>query len=47
MENGSEDRTAFYQILTRKIRVLILIVSFLPMILTTGSLNIPEIKHKH
>ncbi len=38
MENGSEDRTAFYQILTRKIRVLILIVSFLPMILTTGIL---------
>ncbi|WP_300458265.1 PAS domain-containing sensor histidine kinase [Desulfobacula sp.] len=38
MENGSEERAVFYQVLTRKIRSLILIVSFLPMILTTGIL---------
>jgi len=32
------DRKAFYQNLTRKIRMLILVVSFFPMVLTTGIL---------
>ena len=36
MEQSLEDRKTFYQILTRKIIVLILVVSFLPMMLTTG-----------
>ncbi|WP_299977337.1 PAS domain-containing sensor histidine kinase [Desulfobacula sp.] len=38
MEQSLTDRKAFYQILTRKIMVLILVVSFSPMILTTGIL---------
>ena len=38
MEASYTDRKAFYQELTRKIQVLILLVSFLPMILTTGIL---------
>ncbi|SLM32527.1 Integral membrane sensor signal transduction histidine kinase [Desulfamplus magnetovallimortis] len=38
MKQSVTERTAFYQILTRKITVLILMVSFFPMILTTGIL---------
>ncbi|MBC2703226.1 PAS domain-containing sensor histidine kinase [Desulfobacula sp.] len=38
MEQSLIDRKAFYHILTRKIMVLILVVSFTPMILTTGIL---------
>jgi len=38
MEQSSTERKAFYQILIRKITVLILIVSFFPMVLTTGIL---------
>ncbi|CCK80099.1 sensor histidine kinase [Desulfobacula toluolica] len=38
MEQSLPERKAFYQILTRKMTVLILIVSFFPMILTTGIL---------
>ena len=38
MEQSLTDRKAFYHILTRKIMVLILVVSFTPMILTTGIL---------
>ena len=38
MEQSSTDRKAFYQVLTRKITVLILVVSFFPLILTTGIL---------
>ncbi|MBU0973358.1 MAG: GHKL domain-containing protein [Proteobacteria bacterium] len=38
MEESSTERKAFYQILTRKIMVLILVVSFFPMVLTTGVL---------
>jgi len=36
MEQSLTDRKAFYHILTRKITVLILVVSFFPLILTTG-----------
>ncbi len=35
MAQASEDRNSFYQLLTRKITVLIVIVSFFPMLLTT------------
>ena len=38
MEQSLTDRKAFYHILARKITVLILVVSFLPLILTTGIL---------
>ncbi|MCP4670741.1 MAG: GHKL domain-containing protein [Desulfobacula sp.] len=38
MEQSLTDRKAFYQILVRKITILILVVSFFPMILTTGLL---------
>lgn len=38
MEQSLTDRKAFYHVLTRKIMVLILVVSFSPMILTTGIL---------
>lgn len=38
MEESSTERKAFYQVLTRKIMVLILVVSFFPMVLTTGIL---------
>ncbi|MBU1344349.1 MAG: two-component sensor histidine kinase, partial [Proteobacteria bacterium] len=38
MEQFIRERKAFYQVLTRKIKVLILIVSFFPMTLTTGFL---------
>ncbi len=38
MEHASEERNSFYQVLTRKITVLIVIVSFFPMLLTTGIL---------
>ncbi|MBA3012494.1 MAG: GHKL domain-containing protein [Desulfobacula sp.] len=38
MEESSTERKVFYQILTRKIMVLILVVSFFPMVLTTGIL---------
>ncbi|MBA3010568.1 MAG: ATP-binding protein [Proteobacteria bacterium] len=38
MENSLVERNAFYQVLTRRMRALILIVSFLPMILTTSIL---------
>ena len=38
MKQVSEDRNIFYQVLTRKITVLIVIVSFFPMLLTTGIL---------
>jgi len=38
MEPSVTDRKSFYQILTRKIMILILIVSFFPMTLTTGIL---------
>ena len=38
MEQSSRERTQFYHILTRKIMILILVVSFVPMILTTGIL---------
>ena len=38
MEQSLPDRKAFYQVLTRKIIILILVVSFLPLILTTGIL---------
>ena len=38
MAQASEDRNSFYQLLTRKITVLIVIVSFFPMLLTTGIL---------
>ncbi|MDD9301749.1 MAG: two-component sensor histidine kinase [Desulfobacter sp.] len=38
MEEPLADRKGFYQILTRKIRVLILVVSFVPMMLTAGIL---------
>ncbi len=38
MEQPLTDRKAFYQILTRKITILILVVSFFPLILTTGLL---------
>ena len=38
MAQVSEDRNSFYQVLTRKITVLIVIVSFFPMLLTTGIL---------
>ncbi|SMC99580.1 two-component system, NtrC family, sensor kinase [Desulfocicer vacuolatum DSM 3385] len=38
MEHVPEDRHIFYQVLTRKITMLIVIVSFFPMLLTTGIL---------
>ncbi len=38
MEQSLTERKAFYQVLTRKITVLIMVVSFSPMILTTGIL---------
>ena len=38
MEQSLTDRKAFYHILARKITILILVVSFLPLILTTGIL---------
>jgi two-component system NtrC family sensor kinase len=38
MEHSSAERKVFYQVLTRKMTVLILIVSFFPMVLTTGIL---------
>ena len=38
MEASSEDRNIFYHVLSRKITALILIVSFFPLILTTGIL---------
>ena len=38
MAKTTEDRNSFYQMLTRKITVLIVIVSFFPMLLTTGIL---------
>ncbi|WP_300459004.1 PAS domain-containing sensor histidine kinase [Desulfobacula sp.] len=38
MGESLNERKAFYQELTRKIRILIIIVSFFPMILTTGTL---------
>lgn len=38
MEYSSAERKSFYQVLTRKITVLILVVSFFPMMLTTGVL---------
>lgn len=38
MEQIPEDRKIFYQVLTRKITTLIIIVSFFPMVLTTGIL---------
>ncbi len=38
MEASAEDRNAFYHVLSRKITALILIVSFFPLILTTGIL---------
>ena len=38
MEQSSTERKAFYHILTRKITVLILVVSFFPMLLTTSIL---------
>ncbi len=38
MENAGNDRTLFYKGLTRKIKILILVVSFFPMCLTTGVL---------
>ena len=36
MEQSLTDRKAFYQVLVRKITTLILVVSFFPLILTTG-----------
>ncbi len=38
MEAAVDDRNAFYHVLSRKITALILIVSFFPLILTTGIL---------
>ncbi|MFA5903656.1 MAG: ATP-binding protein [Desulfobacula sp.] len=38
MELLSEERNTFYQELSRKIRILILVISFFPFILTTGIL---------
>ncbi|OGR20754.1 MAG: two-component sensor histidine kinase [Desulfobacula sp. RIFOXYA12_FULL_46_16] len=38
MENLSAERNAFYQELSRKIKILILVISFFPFILTTGFL---------
>jgi len=38
MEASSEDRSIFYHVLSRKITALILVVSFFPLILTTGIL---------
>ncbi len=38
MEASCTDRKSFYQVLTRKIRFLIFLVSFSPMVLTTGIL---------
>jgi len=38
MEASAEDRNAFYHVLSRKITALILVVSFFPLILTTGIL---------
>ncbi len=38
MEHSLTQRNAFYQILKRKITILILVVSFFPMMLTTGIL---------
>jgi len=38
MEASVDDRNAFYHVLSRKITALILIVSFFPLILTTGIL---------
>ena len=38
MQNTSTQRKTFYQVLTQKIRMLILVVSFVPMILCTGVL---------
>jgi len=38
MEQFLTDRKAFYHVLARKIMILILVVSFVPMILTTGIL---------
>ena len=38
MEQSLTDRKAFYQVLVRKITTLILVVSFFPLILTTGLL---------
>ena len=38
MEQSLTDRKAFYHILARKITILILVVSFFPLILTTGIL---------
>ena len=38
MEQSLTERKAFYQVLIRKITVLILVVSFFPLILTTGLL---------
>jgi two-component system NtrC family sensor kinase len=36
MEASVEDRNIFYHVLSRKITILILVVSFLPLIMTTG-----------
>ena len=38
MEASAEDRDVFYHVLSRKITALILVVSFFPLILTTGIL---------
>jgi two-component system NtrC family sensor kinase len=38
MGESLNERKSFYQVLTRKITILIIIVSFFPMILTTGTL---------
>ncbi|MDA3787648.1 MAG: ATP-binding protein [Desulfobacula sp.] len=38
MEHSSTERKAFYNVLNRKITILILVVSFFPMLLTTGIL---------
>jgi len=38
MEQSSADRQLFYQVLTRKITILIVAVSFLPLMVTTGIL---------
>jgi len=38
MQETMTDRKDFYQILTRKIGILILVVSFIPMMLTAGIL---------
>ncbi len=38
MEQSSADRQLFYHVLTRKITILIVVVSFLPLVVTTGTL---------